>query len=355
MEPNNSFHSSNSADTDILVKIPNNFFEPFEKSHFSNESEFIYELDNFLHIERHKELHNSTGNDALNYRSFKDTLQKDDDLNLQEEVLKRQHYEQLSTLLQKKNLQYEQKASFLSKVISQKDQVIQKLRKNEGLDEENSRLKLKIRNLEDEVNKTIQLMSKFQSKNEMLELKIENLTATSSEIREISKKQINDLEIRFSNSQLNVKELQDEIERLKVECKSEKENFIKEKHTRSLLDREVNSLKSQLKQAKDEKTRLLEKHEKEKQNATSKQKKVFSNMMEEFSEKERKLIKELDMQRMSLKNYYQAQLESALEAKVTEFQEKLEKFQEEIKEEADSRERHYTERAINQMELIVKK
>lgn len=78
-------------------------------------------------------------------------------------------------------------------------------------------------------------------------------------------------------------------------------------------------------------------------------------MMDDFNEKERKLIKELDMQRAALKNYYQAQLESALEEKVAEFQEQLENFHDEIKREAEKRERTHNERVINQMEMIVRK
>lgn len=356
MNPNNSFHSSaHSEDTDILIKIPNNFFETnLEKSHFSNDNEFISELDNFLHVERYKDVQNSTVDDR--YTEFKDTLHKtDEDLNLQEERLKRQHQEQLTSILQKKIIQYQQKIFFLTRNVHEKDQLVLKLSKNEGLDEENSRLKQKIATLEEEVNNTIQLINKFQSKNDALELKIENLTMTSSEMREISKKQIKDLEIRLSNSQLKEQELHEEIEKLRDNCKTEKDNHIKIKHLRSLLDREVNSLKSQLKHAKDENSRLHEKYEKDKQTIEVKQKKIFNSLMDEFADKERKLIKELDMQRMALKNYYQAQLESALEEKVAEFQEQLETFQNEIRHEADKRERTHSERAIQQMEMIVRK
>jgi DNA repair exonuclease SbcCD ATPase subunit len=364
MEQNNSCHSSaNSADTDVLIKIPNNFFDPnlnLEKTHFSTETDFMTEIDNFLHVEHHKEALNSTGNDVPSYKSFSETLHrsgdgKGDQLDLEEEKLKRIHYEQLCGLLQKKIQQYQQKLAFLMKLDQEKDQAIQRLKSNEGLDVENNRLKLKIVNLEREISETIQLINKFQTKNEMLELKIENLTATSAEMRDISKKQIHDLEIRFTNSKSMEVELHKEIEDLKLSVKTEKENFIKEKHSRSLLDREVNSLKSQLKQAKDDKLKLLERHDKEKQNLEMKQKKIFSNMMNEFGDKERKLLGELDMQRAALKNYYQAQLETALEEKLIEFQNQLEGYQEEIKRSAEKRERSLNERTIQQVEMIVRK
>lgn len=363
MDPNSSLHSStHSSDTDILIKIPNNFFDPnLEKSHFSNENDFMTELDNFLTVEQRKDVHNSTCNDYFTYDSFRNPLNQleikknDEDLNLQEEQLKRKHYEQLSSILQKKILQYQQKMELLNKMNREKDQVIYKLRKNEGLDIENNTLKQKLVKLEQEISEAIHLANKLQSMNEVLELKIENLTITSTEMRDLSKQQIKDLEIRLSNSIKVEKEWHNEIEFLKSSCKSEKDNFLKEKNARSLLDREVSSLKSQIKQIKDEKIMLHEKHAKEKQNIDMKQKKIFSNLMKEFSDKERKLIKELDMQRMALKNYYQAQLESALEVKVADFQEQLEKYQDDIKQEADKREKTHNERAINQMEMIIRK
>lgn len=245
--------------------------------------------------------------------------------------------------------------AFLIKLDEEKNQVLHKLRNNEGLDIENNRLKQKIVNLEQEVAETIHLINKFQSKNELLELKIESLTQASAEIRAISKTQISEIEVRLSNQKIIEKELRSELDELKVTCKTEKDNFIKEKHARSVQDREIFTLKSNLKQAKEEKAKICERHVKEKLNIDLKQKKIFANMMEDFAEKERKLIKELDVQRTSLKNYYQAQLESALEEKVAEFQEQLENFHEEIKREAEKRERNHNERAINQMEMIVRK
>lgn len=67
------------------------------------------------------------------------------------------------------------------------------------------------------------------------------------------------------------------------------------------------------------------------------------------------MLKELDLQRNALKNYYQTQLESALEEKVTDIQEQLNQFQEELKFESEKREKQLSERAIKQMELIISK
>lgn len=67
------------------------------------------------------------------------------------------------------------------------------------------------------------------------------------------------------------------------------------------------------------------------------------------------MLKELDLQRNALKNYYQTQLESALEEKVTDIQEQLNRFQEELKFESEKREKQLSEKAIQQMELIISK
>lgn len=366
MDKNGSFQSStHSSDTDILIKIPNNFFDPninLEKSHFSNDNDFMRELDNFLHIEQREDVHNSTSNnEALNYVRFRDTLHQsgienaDGDLNLQEERLNRQHYEQLTSILQKKIVQYQQKTALLMKLGHEKDQTIQALKRNEGLDFENLRLKQKVVNLEKEISETIQVINKFQSKNEVLELKIENLTSTSTEMRNISKKQIHDLETRLSHSLKVQNDLEKEVTELKLNWKTERESVNKEKHAKLLLEREKNTLKSQMLQLKEDKVKLFERFEKEKQNIDMKQKHILSNMVNDFADKEQKLVKELDMQRAALKNYYQSQLDSALEQKVAEFQDQLRNFQEEIKEEAETREKVYNQRAIGQLELIVRK
>lgn len=66
-------------------------------------------------------------------------------------------------------------------------------------------------------------------------------------------------------------------------------------------------------------------------------------------------MKELDLQRVALKNYYQAQLEDAIAAKVEELQVQLNSFQTELKNDAEKREKLLGERAIKQIELIHKK
>lgn len=348
-------NSTSSTDTDVLLKIPHNFFEPnlkenVNKSHFSNDGSFIQEIDKFLVANKQNDVLNSTANELISYTRFADTLQQsqtnpeEQDLNIQ-----------MISIFQKKIIHCQQKISVLTNSNIEKDDMIRRLKSNEGLDIENTNLKHKIKMLEQEIQETVSLINKFKTKNEMLELKIENLTSTCKEMSDISKKQIHELEIRLSNSSKMEKELLKEVEELKLKCREEKENFIKEKNERSHLDRDVNNLKSLLKQTKEEKVKLIERHEQDKQNIDIKQKKIFNNMMSEFSEKERKLVKELDVQRAAIKNYYQTQLESALDEKIKEFQEQLEKFQYEIRIDAEEREKASNDRLMNQIEMIIQK
>lgn len=350
MDLNHSCHSSiTSVDTDVLLKIPNNYFDPnfAEKKNFSNDHDFMREIDRFLVKEGCKSNPNSTMRDECSYANFVDSLKSQtfdksqlanhEDLNLEEEKLKRQHYEQLCGILQKKIQQYQQKATVLARRCQQQESQLDRLRHNEGLDVENKRLSQKVINLEKEITETISLINKFQAKNDTLELKIENLTMTASEMREISKKQIVDLESRLLASQTSDEKHLQELEKLKTQCD------------------EIPDFKAEIKRLKHEKYQLEEMHESERRNIEMKQKKVFNNMMDEFTEKEKNLLKELDMQRAALKNYYQSQLETALEEKVSEFQRQVENFQSEIQKDAEVRDKVLTDKAIKQIDMIVRK
>lgn len=341
--------STSSADTDVLVKLPPDFFDPNfkEKSHFSTENSFMQEIDNYLHQNQQKEALNSSEIDLPNYNMFADTLQgspNDQDLNLQ-----------LITIFQKKIQLMQNKISNLSKINQEKDEIIRKLKGNEGLDLENVNLKRKLVQMEQEIIDTISSIKRYETKNEMLELKIENLTSTSKEMSDLSKKQIQELETRLSNCSKTEKELRKEIDDLKTQYKEERENSLHEKQEKCKIEREVSKLKEQLKQAKEEKVKILEKFDQDREALDTKQKKIFSSMMNDFTEKERKIIKELDAQRIAFKNYYQTQLETALEEKVKEYQEQLNKFQSDIQSEAEEREKTFQERSLSQMELFIQK
>lgn len=67
------------------------------------------------------------------------------------------------------------------------------------------------------------------------------------------------------------------------------------------------------------------------------------------------LRKEVDNQRISLKAYYQDQLEQVVAKKLNEFQKQLDTVEETLKIESKQRERLIAERAMKQMELINQK
>lgn len=67
------------------------------------------------------------------------------------------------------------------------------------------------------------------------------------------------------------------------------------------------------------------------------------------------MVKELEMQRLSLKAYYQSQLEQVVSEKVAEFQKQLDSVEGTLKAEARKNERLIAERAIKQIELISQK
>lgn len=61
------------------------------------------------------------------------------------------------------------------------------------------------------------------------------------------------------------------------------------------------------------------------------------------------------MQRLSLKAYYQAQLEQVVGDKLKEFQKQMDDVEEALKSEARKNERLIAERAVKQIELINQK
>lgn len=74
-----------------------------------------------------------------------------------------------------------------------------------------------------------------------------------------------------------------------------------------------------------------------------------------LSTTQKTLRKELDNQRISLKAYYQDQLEQVVAMKLNEFQKQLDTVEETLKIESKQRERLIAERAMKQMELINQK
>lgn len=294
---------------------------------------------------------------------------------LQEERLRREHCEKSIQVLQSKCLEYQQKISVALKIDKTKDDALSKLHDNntrlaviiQQHEDENLKLKkqfetekqqmkedfreIKQKNqiLENEISQAIEMAKKFQEKNDVLELKADNLKSSSGEIQDIHKKQIGDLEIRLSNSLENEKLFGTEVSKLKYQIQDlmqeiSKNSFCKKKleETESQLDFYVKN-----KEISEEKLNRLEFLEKSKRSD--------QQIIENLLGKEKSLVKELENQRISLKSYYQAQLEQVVTHKLKEFQEQLDLVEETLKSEAKIRERTIAERALKQMELINQK
>lgn len=67
------------------------------------------------------------------------------------------------------------------------------------------------------------------------------------------------------------------------------------------------------------------------------------------------MLKELESQKVTLKSFYQNQIEEVVQQKVKEFQKQLDLVEDAFKVESKQRERLIAERAIKQMELFNQK
>jgi myosin heavy subunit len=170
--------------------------------------------------------------------------------------------------------------------------------------------------MEQEIDTKNSIIKRCETKNEILELKIDQLTSTSLESSSVAKKQICELKTRINNFLRVEKELRKEIEEFKKKFNEQQEMFNKEQ--RKMMEN-------------------------------------FKHDRQSFEDMQGKMAKKLNEQRESLKNYYQAQLEAAIEEKNKEYQKQLDKFLIELHAEAEGREKAVSERTINQMELLIRK
>lgn len=294
---------------------------------------------------------------------------------LQEERLRREHCEKSIQVLQSKCLEYQQKISVALKIDKTKDDALSKLHDNntrlaviihqhedenlklrnqfeteiQQMKEDFREIKQKNQTLENEISQAIEMAKKFQEKNEVLELKADNLKSSSGEIQDIHKKQIGELEIRLSNSLENEKLFSTEVSKLKYQI----QDLMEEISKNSVWKKKLEETESQLdflqknKEFSEEKLNRLEFLEKSKRSD--------QQIIENLLGKEKSLIKELENQRISLKSYYQTQLEQVVTHKLKEFQEQLDSVEQTLKNDAKIRERTIAERALKQMELINQK
>ncbi|XP_055639002.1 myosin heavy chain, striated muscle isoform X2 [Toxorhynchites rutilus septentrionalis] len=298
-------------------------------------------------------------NNAINQESSK----------VQEERLRRQHCERNIHALQAKLLEYEQKIAVAIDVDKEKEAIIHRLEEestrfnnqirdlelkhvesHEKLMHENLELKNKNLFLEKELSETIAVVRKLQDKNEMLESKVECLTTANRDVTDVHKNQLKDLEIRLSNSRDNERGLRDQLSKLK----KTNDQLTDELEAERKKGQDTNKLRADFASLKVKTDNLSRKFsDANTQNASCKEQiKDLKSQVEFHSEEKKNLLKELDVQRMSLKKYYQSQLEDVVADKLKEFQKQLSSVEEHLKTDAKKKERLLAERAIKQIEMI---
>nr|XP_040224116.2 rootletin [Anopheles coluzzii] len=291
---------------------------------------------------------------------------------LQEERLRRQHCERNIQSLHMKLLEYEEKISVALSVDKEKVSIIDKLEQetsrltgklrdmelkhidaHEKMMAENLEFKNKNLFLEKELAETLTLVRKLEDKKDNLEIKVENLVSASRDAGEVHRQQLDDLQVRLANSRDNERQLREQLgkqrkanEQLGSELAAEKQKLADGVRLRAdfcALKTKTDALGKRFADVTRENETLQDqlKHVKE-QNA----------MLQEES---KKLLKELELQRLTLKKYYQSQLEDVVSDKLKEFQKQLASVEEELKEESRTRERTLTDRAKRQIELIDQK
>lgn len=242
---------------------------------------------------------------------------------LMEERLRRKHLERNLEAIQMELIEAQQKVSVALNVDEAKDVAIGKLRATvkalqtrqednenvqrrlEEMREEKESVQGRCRELEVELKASLERSKKLIESNELLEEKVKHLTTATNDIREINKKQIEDLQVRLSNS-------------LKAE---------------QLINDDLVRTRNQL---------VIEKN-------------CHRENQEMWSRKESNFKSELETLRASLKHYYQKQLNDVVEQKVRDFQKQMDDVEVNFKMDYLARERQIAERAIVQMDLIFRK
>ncbi|KFB35880.1 hypothetical protein ZHAS_00002833 [Anopheles sinensis] len=268
---------------------------------------------------------------------------------LQEERLRRQHCERNIQSLQMKLLEYEEKISVALSVDKEKvtiignleqetarltsrirDMELKHIETHEKLMAENLEVKNKNLFLEKELTETLNLVRKLEAKNEGLETKVETLASANRDVNEVHKRQLEDLQIRLANSRDNERQLREQLGKL-----------------RKANDQLGEELESERKKLADG-VRLRADF------CALKRKRIAwgSVSRRSHARTKKKLLKELEIQRVSLKKYYQSQLEDVVSDKLKEFQKQLTTVEEELKDESQKKERSLTDRAKRQIELI---
>lgn len=296
--------------------MPNKCMNPVNMKSSESHNVLLQEIDSYL--AQINPLQSSTNmyceSTTSELPSLRELWQTDGAANVHksmfEERLRRRHLEKNLEATQMELIEAQQKVSVALSVDQAKEAAINKLRTaiqsihQQSMATEHE-LRGRIRELELDLKKSMERSKRAKEQNDALEQKVEHLTTASNDYREITKKQLEDLQIRLTNS-------------LKAE---------------QLINDDLVRTRNQL---------VIEKN-------------CHRENQETWSRKEANYKGDQETLRGSLKHFYQKQLNDVVAEKMREFQRQMDDLEVQFKMEYLRRERQIAERAMAQMELISEK
>ncbi|XP_054735006.1 rootletin isoform X1 [Anastrepha obliqua] len=282
-----------------------------------------------------------------------------------EEQLRRQHLERTVHSLQTRLLEYQQRLSVAIEVDRAKDAAIcnaqsvcngldaevHQLRENVAtLKADKAEFNIKMESLQKELAQAVNLVTKFQDKSEKLENELMTSSKKTNECTNMYKQQIEELEVKIHGFKRSEEFATNELNKFK-------DKLVKVDYLNEKLKTRCDDLEKDCATLRNQKEILQELQQKQKSRADTleTQKKSLQEKVVNLSESEMSLKKKMELQQKTLKSHYQQQLENAVEQKMKEFQQQLDKNEEILKLEARERERLIAERAVKQIELINEK
>lgn len=282
-----------------------------------------------------------------------------------EEQLRRQHLERTVHSLQTRLLEYQQRLSVAIEVDRAKDAAIcnaqsecksldlevnQLREKVSTLEADNTHYSTKLESLQKELTQALSLVTKFQDKSEKLENELSTTSRKTNECTTMYKQQIEELEVKIHGCKRSEEFALNELNKFK-------EKLVKVDYLNEKLKTRCDELEKDCGTLRNQKELLQEFQQKQKTRADTleMQKKTLQEKVTALTESEVSLKKKIELQQKTLKSHYQQQLENAVDQKMKEFQQQLDKNEEILKIEARERERLIAERAVKQIELINEK
>uniref|UniRef100_A0A034W117 Uncharacterized protein n=1 Tax=Bactrocera dorsalis TaxID=27457 RepID=A0A034W117_BACDO len=282
-----------------------------------------------------------------------------------EEQLRRQHLERTVHSLQTRLLEYQQRLSVAIEVDRAKDAAIcnaqsecksldaevnQLREKVSKLEADNTQYGTKLESLQKELAQALSLVTKFQVKSEKLENELSTTSRKTNECTIMYKQQIEELELKIHGCKRSEEFAINELNKFK-------DKLLKVDYLNEKLKTRCDDLEKDCGTLRNQKELLQEFQQKQKTRADAleTQRKSLQEKVTALTESEINLKKKMELQQKTLKTHYQQQLENAVDQKMKEFQQQLDKNEEILKIEARERERLIAERAVKQIELINEK